>query len=222
MAVQRLENLGAIERFNAMIDGKPKQAFRSLWNSAKNADAKNADANSADAQNAEPTLQNMQFSSAQNADNNININKPKKNNSISPIVEQLYKLYPTVCPSTGRRIKKGERCVKLLKEVLLKHTAEEITKLIKSYVEVCQNGTWMMNFDRFLRDLPDFSTDNEPGTLFPQSSPEPQPEPQKVVTYKDLCLRYPRKQNEPTEEYRKRIEDFANNIWRANGYEVIR
>ena len=64
LVIQQLEQAGAIERFDAVIDGKPKKAIRSLWDSANFADAKNADAENADAKNAELTLQKMQSSSA--------------------------------------------------------------------------------------------------------------------------------------------------------------
>ena len=57
--VNGLEEKGAIERFDAVVDGKLKKAIRSLW-SAQNADAQNADAKNADAQNAEHPLHKMQ------------------------------------------------------------------------------------------------------------------------------------------------------------------
>ena len=79
-----------VERFDAVIDGKPKRAIRSLWNSAQNADAQNADAKNADAQNAEQALQKMQSSSAKNAEpsNNNNI-QSKKKVFIKPTIEEI-------------------------------------------------------------------------------------------------------------------------------------
>lgn len=90
MAVNRLEEIGAVERFDAVIDGKPKRAIRSLWNSAQNADAENADAKNADAKNAELTLQKMQSSSAKNAEpSNSNNIQSKRKVFIKPSIEEI-------------------------------------------------------------------------------------------------------------------------------------
>lgn len=90
MSVNRLEEIGAVERFDAVIDGKPKRAIRSLWNSAQNADAQNADAKNADAKNAEQTLQKMQSSSAKNAEpSNSNNIQSKKKVFIKPTIEEI-------------------------------------------------------------------------------------------------------------------------------------
>ena len=90
LVIQQLEQAGAIERFDAVIDGKPKKAIRSLWDSANFADAKNADAENADAKNAELTLQKMQSSSAKNAEpSNSNNIQSKKKVFIKPTVEEI-------------------------------------------------------------------------------------------------------------------------------------
>lgn len=90
MSINRLEEIGAVERFDAVIDGKPKRAIRSLWNSAQNADAQNADAKNVDAQNAEQTLQKMQSFSAQNAEpSNSNNIQTKKKVFIKPTILEI-------------------------------------------------------------------------------------------------------------------------------------
>ena len=90
MAINRLEEIGAVERFDAVIEGKAKRAIRSLWNSAQNADAQNADAQNADAQNAELTQQKMQLSTAQNAErSNSNNIQTKKKVFIKPTIVEI-------------------------------------------------------------------------------------------------------------------------------------
>lgn len=90
MAINRLEEIGAVERFDAVIEGKAKRAIRSLWNSAQNADAQNADAKNADAQNAEQTLQKMQLSTAKNAErSNSNNIQTKKKVFIKPTIVEI-------------------------------------------------------------------------------------------------------------------------------------
>ena len=90
LVIQQLEQAGAIERFDAVIDGKPKKAIRSLWDSANFADAKNADAENADAKNAELTLQKMQSSSAKNAEpSNSNNIQSKRKVFIKPTIEEI-------------------------------------------------------------------------------------------------------------------------------------
>lgn len=90
MAINRLEEIGAVERFDAVIEGKAKRAIRSIWNSAQNADAQNADAKNADAQNAELTLQKMQLSTAKNAEpSNSNNIKTKKKVFIKPTIVEI-------------------------------------------------------------------------------------------------------------------------------------
>lgn len=90
MAINRLEGIGAVERFDAVIEGKQKRAIRSLWNSAQNADAKNADERNADAQNAVITLQKMQSFSAQNAEpSNSNNIQSKKKVFIKPTIVEI-------------------------------------------------------------------------------------------------------------------------------------
>lgn len=90
LVIQQLEQAGAIERFDAVIDGRPRKAIRSLWDSANFTDAKNADAKNADAKNAELTLQKMQSSSAKNAEpSNSNNIQSKKKVFIKPTIDEI-------------------------------------------------------------------------------------------------------------------------------------
>lgn len=90
LVIQQLEQSGAIERFDAVIDGRPRKAIRSLWDSANFTDAKNADAKNADAKNAELTLQKMQSSSAKNAEpSNSNNIQSKRKVFIKPTIEKI-------------------------------------------------------------------------------------------------------------------------------------
>lgn len=159
IAVNNLQEYGAIEKFDAMIDGKPKKALRTVWDSAKNADAKNAHALNADAKIAEQTMQKMQSSSAKNAEPSNNKDKDiTKKKIYKADVEELYALYPTVCPTKGRPIKKGDMCRRLLETLLRKMDKEVIRKLITDYVSVCtEKGIWMSDFATFLHQRPEFN-----------------------------------------------------------------
>ena len=143
-AVNKLLEYGAVEKFDAMIDGKPRKALVAVWDPANNA--------------GQP-LHKMQDSSAQDAEpsnsKEIEINKKKV---YKADVEELYNLYPTVCPTKGRPIKKGEMCRKLLETLLRKMDKEVIRKLITDYVSVCtEKGIWMSDFATFLHQRPEFN-----------------------------------------------------------------
>lgn len=75
LVIQQLEQSGAIERFDAVIDGRPRKAIRSLWDSANFTDANFTDAKNADAKNAEPY--------------NSNNKQSKRKVFIKPTIEEI-------------------------------------------------------------------------------------------------------------------------------------
>ncbi len=163
VAVNRLSSKGAIERFDAVIEGKQRRAIRSLWNPAQNADVQNADAMNADAQNAGETLHGTQSYSAKNAEpSNINNRKKKK---YSPEVEELYAMYPTKCPlrvaETGRR----PFCKDIIERLLKTRSFEDLKRNMKRYLEDNYGKHYLQNFSTFLHQFPDYSEEDQ-GTLF--------------------------------------------------------
>lgn len=152
-AVNRLIEYGAVEKFDAMIDGKQKKAIRSIWDSAQNAYAKNTDA-----QNAESTMHKMQSHYAQNAEpSNSKIKDNIKENNIADFpqdVEELYAIYPTRCPKSGRGTDKGRESKKILVRLLKTRSSQEIAAAIRAYLEDCnKTNTFIKNFDTLLHRI---------------------------------------------------------------------
>lgn len=175
MAVNHLEEIGAIEKFDAMIDGAKKKGIRALWMGAENAYAENACAKNADAENAQETMQKMHVDHAKNAPDNKRIKSNKK--TYPQEVETLYALYPSRCPkrnaNTGKCYKNKEKISKLLVD----HSFEELEAIFKRYISENLNQHYLYNFDTFLNRLPDYSDDSG-GELFaamPEAPKKPAP-----------------------------------------------
>lgn len=105
-------------------------------------------------------------------------NKNKSSNTYPKAVEELYALYPTVCPTKGRSIKKGDACKKKLVALLKSMPKEEIERLINNYVAACKTqGLWMQDFLTFLHQRPEYEEpESSPqGDLFAQTAPQQEP-----------------------------------------------
>lgn len=162
-AVKRLEEIGAIERFDATIDGKKKKAIRSLWNSEKISDEQNSDERSSDEQNSEKTPKKVQFSSekiSEPSDNKINKNKK----IYSPEVEELYAMYPTKCPKRNTETARRPFCKDIIERLLKVRTFEDLKRNMQKYLADNYGKNYIQNFSTFLHQFPDYS--EEPGELF--------------------------------------------------------
>lgn len=211
LAVQRLSSLGAIESFDAVIDGKQRKGFRSLWNSAKN---------------TEEPLQKMQSFTAQNTEpsNNKEI-KIKKRYSES--VERVYALYPssTIRPEGNTVTLKSASVNKKMIERLLKtdYTEEQLSYAINRYVSET-NPKYLKVFSTFLNQVPDYSSQSSPS---PQVAPTPSREEaiQKAThpTQEEITRMYnkfflpvhPRNDGETPDEYKQRIRPIWEREYKA-------
>ena len=220
MAVNRLEEIGAVERFDAVIDGKPKRAIRSLWNSAQNADAQNADAKNADAQNAEQTLQKMQSSSAKNAEPSN-----RKDNNIgkkySTEVEELYAMYPTKCPMRNTETARRPFCKDIIERLLKVRSFEDLKANMKRYLDENYGKNYLQNFATFLHQFPDYGEADSQLFSSPQVAPAPSskeadmqratlPTQEEIKDkYRKFFMpSYPPNEGESNEAYNERIKPF--------------
>lgn len=172
VVVKKLTEYGAIESFDAVIDGKQRKAFRSLWDSAKFAEPTNEVADNADAQNAEGGLQKMQSSSAQNAE--LSHSKERNIKKFSEAVERIYALYPssTIRKEGNSVMLKSASVNKTKIASLLKteYTEESLSYAIRRYVSET-NPYYLKAFSTFLNQVPDYSSQQE-------QAPSEQPAPQ--------------------------------------------
>ena len=141
MALNHLEEIGMIERFDAFIDGRQRKGIRSLIEGA----------------NIAPQgVQEMHPEGAKNAPL-YNIEKEKENNNkpiFSPEVEELYALYPTRCPKSNRGTDKGIESKKILVRLLKKFSSQEIAAAIRTYIDDCdKTNTFIKNFDTLLHKI---------------------------------------------------------------------
>ena len=220
MSVNRLEEIGAVERFDAVIDGKPKRAIRSLWNSAQNADAKNADAKNADAKNAEQTLQKMQSSSAKNAEPSN-----RKDNNIgkkySTEVEELYAMYPTKCPMRNTETARRPFCKDIIERLLKVRSFEDLKANMKRYLDENYGKNYLQNFATFLHQFPDYGEADSELFSSPQVAPAPSskeadlynamhPTKEKVKEYfnRYFLPQHPMNPGESKDEYKARTKPF--------------
>lgn len=160
-ALNHLEEIGAIERFDAVIDGKQRKGIRSVVEGAEN---------------ALPGVQKMHPNGAENAP--LYNSKEKESNNIipdfSPDVEELYALYPTRCPKSGRGTDKGRESKKILVRLLKNHSQQEIAAAIRAYLDDCdKTNTFIKNFDSLLHRI---ERGDISGELFKQQHQEQQQE----------------------------------------------
>lgn len=216
LAINRLEEMGAIKRSDALIDGKTRKIITAIWNSAKNTDAKNT----------EEPLQKMQSFTAQNTEpsNNKEI-KIKKIYSES--VERVYALYPssTIRPEGNTVTLKSAAVNKKMIERLLKtdYTEEQLSYAINRYVSET-NPKYLKVFSTFLNQVPDYSSQSSPS---PQVAPTPsrEEEMQKAThpTKEEVTRMYnkfflpihPMNDGETQDEYKQRIRPFWEREYKA-------
>lgn len=96
-------------------------------------------------------------------------NKPITDNKEKDIyvnsdVDSVYKQYPTKCPVNSRALSKSQKDKNKIKTLLKKHTAEELIKIIQTYIEECKRSkTYVKNFSTFLNNLPDYDEQDSYG-----------------------------------------------------------
>ena len=83
--------------------------------------------------------------------------KEEKNIYVNSDIDSVYKQYPTKCPVNSRALSKSQKDKNKIKTLLKKHTAEELIKIIQTYIEECKRSkTYVKNFSTFLNNLPDY------------------------------------------------------------------
>lgn len=80
--------------------------------------------------------------------------KENKIADFSQDVEELYAIYPTKCPKSGRGTDKGRESKKILVRLLKNHSRQEIESAIRSYLDDCnKTNTFIKNFDSLLHRI---------------------------------------------------------------------
>lgn len=140
LAVNRLLGNGAIEKFSALINGKERTAFKSKWGENSSVDECTKFTNY----------------SEQNSDNNKVIVNNKKVSTDA--IERIYALYPTKCPVRNASTAKSFKCKEKIERLLRDHTEEELTYIIKRYLEETLGKHYLKDFSTILNNLPDYSS----------------------------------------------------------------
>ena len=177
-SVNTLVESGKIERCDGLIDGKLRKVLRSVINNSEQiSDEKISDENS-----SHQGVKKFHYNSEKISypSNNIEI-KDKNKPVFSPEVEQLYALYPTKCPKSGRGTDKGIESKKIIVRLLKKISSQEIVAAIRAYLDDCdKTDTFIKNFDTLLHKI---EKGEVSGDLFHQ---EQEPEQEPVVYYHSL------------------------------------
>ena len=177
-SVNTLVESGKIERCDGIIDGRVRKVLRSaINNSEQSSYEQNSDEQSSDVGVNKVQLNTERSSYPSN-------NKEKKDNSkpvFSTEVEELYSLYPTRCPKSGRGTDKGIESKKIIVRLLKNLSSQEIAASIRAYLDDCdKTNTFIKNFDTLLHKI---EKGEISGDLF-QAEPEQQQEP--IVYYQSL------------------------------------
>lgn len=102
---------------------------------------------------------------------------PEKESS----VEDIYVVYPSKCPISGRSTGKGQESRKIIARLLKSRTEETIVALLKKYLADCAStNCYIANFDTTLHRLEKGDFDALP---LPQETPKPEPQSKPTFTF---------------------------------------
>ncbi|WP_051698007.1 DUF6291 domain-containing protein [Prevotella sp. 10(H)] len=117
------------------------------------------------------SIENPNETPNENENNNININGNENNNQKENInintIEDIYNLYPSICPNRKTITGKTERNKGQIKELLKTLTVDQIKETIQLYVKSCaEKKIYIKNFGTFLDEFPDLSELKELDTIY--------------------------------------------------------
>lgn len=85
----------------------------------------------------------------------------------------LYKLYPAKCPLRGASTQKCDKCKKKIAGLLKQMPYEELKKIFVRYIDENYNKHYLLNFQTFLNNLPDYGEADSQLFSSPQVAPAP-------------------------------------------------
>ena len=85
----------------------------------------------------------------------------------------LYKLYPAKCPLRGASTQKCDKCKKKIAGLLKQMPYEELKKIFVRYIDENYNKHYLLNFQTFLNNLPDYGEADSELFSSPQVAPAP-------------------------------------------------
>lgn len=154
-SINLLVESGRIERCDGIIDGKMRKVLRSCINYEQSSREQSSYEQSSQERVNKVHVKGEQSSCPSNNKENIKENiKENKIADFSQDVEELYAIYPTKCPKSGRGTDKGRESKKILVRLLKNHSRQEIESAIRSYLDDCnKTNTFIKNFDSLLHRI---------------------------------------------------------------------
>ena len=166
--VKSLEESGFILKFNAIIDGKTRKAFKSIKYTEQSSENGVQTEQNSDEQSSVKNAPNASLFPEQSSDDN---NKNNNKKTYSEDVERLYAIYPASCPKRGTSTSKSWRDKDRLSRLLKEYPYNVIEIKIKSYVEENYGKHYMLNFSTFLNRIDDMPSTVTPSANQPQITP---------------------------------------------------
>lgn len=167
--VKSLEESGFILKFDAIIEGKTRKAFKSLKYTEQSSENGVQTERSSDEQNSEENVQIASLFSELSSDDSNNKNNNKK--IYSDDVERLYAIYPASCPKRGMSTNKSWKEKEKLKRLLKEYPLTVIEQKLKAYVEENYGKHYMLNFSTFLNRIADMPSTVTTSINPPQITP---------------------------------------------------
>ena len=151
--IGELESAGLIEVTEEFLKGKKRKVLHSKYTVEKISPEKIS---------TDGVKKFLPSLNIDNTNQNIDNNKKDKKN-YSEIVDRIYKLYPASDPITKRSTSKSKADKVTIANLLKEMAPEKLEYTIKRYVEEnAQSKSWIPNFSKFLKHLPDYDDDREP------------------------------------------------------------
>lgn len=152
-SINLLVESGRIERCDGIIDGKMRKVLRSCINYEHSSREQSSYEQSSQERVNKVHVKGEQSSCPSNNKVKENI-KENKIADFSQDVEELYAIYPTKCPKSGRGTDKGRESKKILVRLLKNHSRQEIESAIRLYLDDCnKTNTFIKNFDSLLHRI---------------------------------------------------------------------
>ena len=166
--VKSLEESGFILKFDAIIEGKTRKAFKSLKYTEQSSENAVQTERSSDEQNSEENVQIASLFPERSSDDN---NKNNNKKIYSEDVERLYAIYPASCPKRGTSTGKCWRDKDKLNRLLKVYPFNVIEQKLNAYVEENLGKHYMLNFSTFLSRIDDMPSTATPSTNQTQVTP---------------------------------------------------
>ena len=136
-------------------------------------------------------------------------------------VLDLYKLYPAKCPLRDSSTQKNANCKKKIERLLKQMPYDDLKKIFVRYIDENYNKHYLLNFQTFLNNLPDYGEADSQLFSSPQVAPAPSskeadmqrathPTQEEIKDkYRKFFMpSYPPNEGESNEAYNERIKPF--------------